>query len=203
MQTIRRVAYALASFDNKNQFHETYTEKKAGLEACCKKIEGQIKKAKLQGKTLAVTALYSDEKNITACIYKGRLFVGFQDRKTKEISLNDKTNSFVFMPASTPEKLETRMLNTIASFENNRENQMSAQLTPEWEKLAPMLDKIIDYEKEFEKLPEQRQRILEKSGVKEQAIDEIIHREEKQLHPLIEKALEDLTNTHGQARGVA
>jgi len=153
MQTKTRVAYALASF-NEKQSHELYAKKKDSLEKCCKEIARHFSRENLNGATLAVSALYSDKMNITACIYKGRLFVGFQDRETKNIFFNDKTDSFIFMPPSAPEDLKIRMQNTIESFKNGHKNQMSKQLSSDWEKTIPLLDKLVAFEEKIKNLPE-------------------------------------------------
>lgn len=193
MQTLQRCSYALASYDRQTQDHGIYLEKKRLLEQSCKNMVKQLKGSHIKEKMIAVNARYSEEKYLTACIYKGTLFVGFQDKETKQISLDDRSNAFVTMPNDSPSSLEFRIENAIADAEKNRENQMSKHLTPSWEKLAPMLDKIIEFENELKKLPESKRGIMERSGVKEQKINDIISREEKTLHPIIEDEMEKMT----------
>lgn len=202
MQTLKRCAYALASYDEKTQEHDTYIEKKASLEECCNNIEKHIKQHSPCSDFIAVNALYSGEKNISLCCYKNTLFIGFQDKETKQISLNDRSNAFVTMSNDAPYKLQERMINALADAEKGRPNVMSQQLKGMWEPLLPTLDKIIEFEKEFSKLPAYAKESLERRGAKEARVEKILSnapghiaaKKEKQ-HVADEKKEPELCNT--------
>lgn len=174
MQTVSRCAYALASYDKKTQNHDIYTEKKASLEECCNNIRCHIKLHLPCSDFVAVNALYSKEKNISLCCYKNTLFIGFQDKNTKQISLDDRSNSFVFMSVDSPEKLQERMINALSDAEKGRPNIMSQQLKTMWKPLLPVLDKIVEQENEFKKLPVYAQESLTRQAQKEAQIEKII-----------------------------
>lgn len=191
MQTIKRCAYAKASYDP-NSAHDLYDEKKAGLERFCRIIMKAYKERHLSGKNLSVSAVYSKNKNITACIYNGKLFIGFQDKKTGEISFDDDSGDFVKMAETVLEQLEIRMMNAMDAAEKNKPFLMSKELEPFWEPLHPLMEKLIDYEKEFNAFPRVKQIVLENSGIKDKQINDLIEKMQPTLHPLIEEQLEEM-----------
>ena len=191
MQTIKRCAYAKASYDP-NSAHDLYDEKKAGLEQFCRMIMKEYKDRNLSGKNLSVSAVYSKNKNITACIYNGKLFIGFQDKETGEISFDDDSGDFVKMSEQVLEQLEIRMLNAMNAAEKDKPFLMSQELEPFWKPLHPLMEKLIDYEKEFNAFPRVKQIVLENSGIRDKQINDIIDKMQKELHPIIEEQLEEM-----------
>jgi len=191
MQTLKRCAYAMASYDS-NYVHDLYDEKKARLEHFCRLIVKLYKDRLIKGKNIAVSASYSKKHNIAACIYKGQLFVGFQDKETGEISFDDESGEFVKMAEQTLEQLELRMINAFDAAEKNRPFLMSDQLEEYWKQLYPLMDKLLEYEQNFKDFPIVKQKVLENSGIKDVQINDLIRKMEKELHPLIEEALEEM-----------
>jgi len=174
MQTLSRCAYAQASYDENTQNHELYAETKAKLELTVNTLLQKAKQCLSDAEFIGVNAIYSEDKNISLCYYKGRIFVGFEDRNTKEISLNDTSNAFVNMPSATPRQLCERMENAINGAAKGKPNLMSEQVAAKWKPLTPILDKIIEYEKAFEKLPEAKQQALIHQGIKDIHINRIV-----------------------------
>lgn len=191
METIKRCAYAKASYDP-NSAHDLYDEKKAGLERFCRLIAKEYRDRQLNGRTIAVSAVYSKNKHITACIYNGKLFIGFQDKKTGEISFDDDSGDFVKMAEQVLEQLELRMMNAFSAAEKERPFLMSQELEIFWEPLYPLMEQLISYEEEFKKFPKVKQVVLENSGIKDKQINDIIRHAQRELHPLIEEALEEM-----------
>ena len=171
MEKYKRCAYALASFDDKTQDPNKYREKQYLLEKCCENINTHINTCEKPNKTLAASANYSDEKYITACVYKQKLFVGFQNKISKEISLNDDSNCFVNSPKVSYFKLESRIKNAIDWHIRGDNLNMSERLVSEWDKLTPLLETLIDYENNFEQLPDDKKQFLISSGIKEYFYD--------------------------------
>lgn len=186
-----RCNYATFSFDKNTQSHEQYAEKKQILEKGLSDI--QRKAPDFGDKMISVNALYSKEHNLTACYYKNRVFIGFQNTKTKEISFRDKTNTLAACHDRDLSRLLVRLENGIENYNNyGKTNEMSKDVNKSWEKVRPTLDRLVSYEKELEQMPESRQQIIKNSGLYEQEIGKIIDTDQKEMNPLIEQAWEEI-----------
>mgnify|MGYP000015630812 FL=1 len=186
-----RCNYATFSFDKNTQSHEQYAEKKQILEKGLSDI--QRKAPDFGDKMISVNALYCKEHNLTACYYKNRVFIGFQNTKTKEISFRDKTNTLAACRDRDLSKLLVRLENGIENYSNyGKTNEMSRDVNRSWEKVHPTLDRLVGYENELEQMPESRQQIIKNSGLYEQEIGKIIDADQKELNPLIEQAWEEI-----------
>lgn len=101
------------------------------------------------------------------------------------MSLNDTSNAFVNMRQDTPKRLSERMPNAIRDVSQNRLNIMNQQVTAMWEPILPMLDKIIEFEKEFNQLPDRTQQILINKCYPDELVDNIVSNKEDNSCSLI------------------
>ena len=177
-----RCAYARFSFDGNTQDPNVYTDKKAELENTLHAIEKDAKTIKPGQKMLSVEAKFNDTHNLSLCRYKDRMFIGLKDKKTKNIVYEDTKNSLVDLKLDIFKQLETRMHNAMATWkEKGIENIMVKDCNRDWEQQLPVLDKIVDFEKQFEDLPPVKQRIYTNSKLYDQKINKILESGEKAM----------------------
>lgn len=189
-RTVNTMEYVIS--DKNREMPETVKKKVKVLEASFHEIKKEAKERGLENKTISAIIDMDNGKDLTACVYKGEPFLGVRDRETKQITLEMKEINLEKIRTEKLESLVDELKASQVNLEKTRKLDMrSKELTHVWEPLYPTMDKIIAYEKEVERLPETKQRILQKSGLYEQKIDDMISAGEKKMHPLVEQALEE------------
>ena len=168
MQEIRPSHYIFIGYNAKEQPHDSYMRKKRLLENNCEIIKSKIKENEITHKILVVNTIYSEEKNLCACVYKNHLFLGFQVRENNTISFFDSGKDFLDVPNNSFLSLSVRMTNAIQLSNKGKDNRMSQQLRPMWEKITPILDAILTIEQKYTMDPSA-------PFLEQQKIDEIIN----------------------------
>lgn len=188
-----RCCYAAFSFDNKKEHLEQYLDNKSYIETALHSVKSRglvnYKSNEIVGASINLTR----DIELTACIYKQRLFLATIDKRTREISFNERTAALAKNNVVGVERLMQRMENAVNHHKTGAKLLGDLQIEKSWEPLIPTMDRIIEYEKELEKFPESRQQIMRNSKLYDQRIEEIISSGEKQMHPLIEQAWEEIT----------
>lgn len=172
----------------KNEMQK-YQEKRAFLGKCLGEMEKEAKTHDIGEHMLSVSTMYNSQYNLTACMYRQKIFLGVQDRETKQISFMDRSRGLAQVPDISIEKLSLRMHNALQTYVNKSlDNEMVKGMNAQWKEKLPELDKINAYETEFEKKSPVQQRIYRESGLYQQDIGQIL--EERELEPLEEDKLE-------------
>ena len=170
-----RCAYARFSFDGNTQDPNVYTDKKAELENTLHAIEKDAKTIKPGQKMLSVEAKFNGTHNLSICRYKDRMFIGLKDRRTNNIAFEDSSNSLVKTNELIFIQLETRMHNAMTAWANKGvEIEIAKRSNEAWKQQLPVLDKIVNFEKQLEDMSPVKQRIYTNSKLYDQKINEII-----------------------------
>lgn len=189
-RTVNAMEYVIS--DKNREMPETVKKKAKILEAGFREIKKEAKERELENKTISAITAMDNGKDLTACVYKGEPFLGVRDRGTGQITLEMREINLEKIRTEELENFVNGLKASQVNLEKTREpDTHSKELAHEWEPLYPTMDKIITYQKEVERLPETKQRILHKSGLYEQKIDDMISAGEKEMHPLVEQALEE------------
>lgn len=177
---------------NDKRRKEQLQEKAKVLEAGFYEIKKEAKEFDFSNKTVSAITGLDNEKNLAACIYKGEPFLGIQDKKTHRITLERREKSLEKISVADLDGLIRELkVAQINLKETGEIGERSKELTPSWEPLYPVMDKIIAYEKKIERLPETKRNILQKSGLYDQKINDIVSAGEKEMDPLTEQAWEE------------
>ena len=189
-RTVNTMEYVIS--DKDREMPEPVKERAKVIEAGFREIKKETKEHDYEDKTVSAITALDKGKDLTACVYKGEPFLGVRDRETRQITLERKEINLEKIRTEELERLVHELKASQVHLEETGElDARSKELAPEWEPLHPTMDKIVEYEKEVERLPESKQHILQKSGLYEQKIDDMISAGEKEMHPLTEQALEE------------
>lgn len=173
MQSIQRVGYLSSACDN-NHPH-LYDANMAQLANIKRKLERMYQKELGDcGAILATRIDYTPEQYLCACFYKNRLFFGVQNKKTSYIFFNDKSEQFAYMTPKALFALSDRMEFAIMNKKHNRQRVPEIAAIEVWKKQIPLLDKIVSFEEEIDKLPERKRSLLRTSTIYDAFIDKII-----------------------------
>lgn len=188
-----RSNYVLFSFDEKKQSHQEYIERKRRLETILGNAEKEVQAAGLENQMVSARIELDHEKQLLVCLYKNHSFAAIMDNKSKDVYFNDNDNRLVNMRKSNFDKLELRLENAINyMIKTGTPNLVNQDVNRTWESAVPTLDKIIEFEKSLEQMPESKRNSFRQGKIYDQQIDEIIATSgTKELHPLEEQAWED------------
>lgn len=173
-----RSGYATFSFNKETQNYDNYMEKKRILEKGIEKFESSLKNLEPNNEMFASGIKINKAQTLTICGYKSKAFVGVidVDSNTKKtiFQFDDKNDLLADINKKDLENLFLRSQNAIDSWEKDRQivNFLGSQ-NP-WTDLKPVLDKIVEFEDKFSKMPQKTQEIAINSGMYNQKIDHIL-----------------------------
>lgn len=173
-----RSGYATFSFDKETQSYDEYMRNKYILEKGISEFESSLKKLEPNNEMFVSGLRISTNHTLTICGYKDRVFVGMiehnQKTKTTEFQFDDKNNLLADINKKDLEYLFYRSQNVIDGWEKDRQivNFLGNQ-NPRPD-LKPVLNKIVEFEDKFSKMPEKTQEIAINSGMYNQKVDHIL-----------------------------
>lgn len=173
-----RSGYATFSFDKETQNYDNYMEKKRILEKGITEFESSLKKLESNNEMFASGVKIDKTQTLTICGYKNKAFIGVIDidpsTKRTIFRFDDKNNLLADINKKDLENLFHRSQNVIDGWEKDRQIVNFLGNQNPWPELKPVLDKIVEFEDKFSKMPEKTQEIAINSGMYNQKVDHIL-----------------------------
>ncbi len=178
MQSVSRCNMMHFSFEEGIQDNDRYMENKGILEKSCKGLLSHLPKGKNISAVASSTYNKKGKEHLTALFYKNRLFLGIYNMDTKEITFDDTKSHMAELSASEMigmmSRLEWRMENTVTGIEKGHGAFIQHDCAPAWKEKLPLLEKIIQYDKDIESIAGKAADSIKSSLVYNKQIDRMI-----------------------------
>ncbi len=178
MQSVSRCHMMYFSFEEGVQDHDRYMENKGILEKSCRELLSHLPKGKDISAVVSSAYNKKGKEHLTALFYKNKLFLGIYNSRTKEITFTDTKSHMADISGlemiKIVKQLKNRMENTAAGIEKGHGAFIQHTCAPAWKEKLPLLEKIIQYDKDIESIAGRAADSIRSSLVYNKQIDRMI-----------------------------